>query len=292
MTTTHAATHRELVADAVRAPSSHNTQPWVFVASDDAIELYADRTRTLPVNDPHDRELTINCAAALFTLRVSAWAMASRGQRMMRRSSRRCPPAAPAERSSCRRRCRPRFATASAMRPATEGAWLETIDDGERRAELSDLVAEGDRAHFAHPRRRRELSSWMHPRRLGDGLSPSILALPLTRLVVSAFDLGRSTGAKDAGLVWGPPLLAVVRDPIQRSPRSQGEPHDLVSATGLDVRQMAPRDRHPTILSTFGALSAGQALELVNDHDPEHPRAGGGGLEEESGAWRVRIGRR
>ena len=40
------------------------------------------------------------------------------------------------------------------------------------------------------------------------------------------------------------------------------------TASRIDVRTVAPRDRHPLIFSTFGALAAGQALELVNDHDP------------------------
>lgn len=37
----------------------------------------------------------------------------------------------------------------------------------------------------------------------------------------------------------------------------------------VDVRSLPPRERHPLIFSTFGALSAGQAMELVNDHDPK-----------------------
>jgi uncharacterized protein (DUF2249 family) len=36
----------------------------------------------------------------------------------------------------------------------------------------------------------------------------------------------------------------------------------------LDVREMSPRERHPTIFSRFDALSAGDVLRLVNDHDP------------------------
>ena len=39
-------------------------------------------------------------------------------------------------------------------------------------------------------------------------------------------------------------------------------------AATVDVREVAPRDRHPLIFSTFAALAAGEALELVNDHDP------------------------
>lgn len=40
------------------------------------------------------------------------------------------------------------------------------------------------------------------------------------------------------------------------------------TATRIDVRTIAPRDRHPLIFSTFSGLAAGQSLELVNDHDP------------------------
>ena len=39
-------------------------------------------------------------------------------------------------------------------------------------------------------------------------------------------------------------------------------------ATRVDVRTIAPRERHPLIFSTFGALPEGAAMELVNDHDP------------------------
>lgn len=39
-------------------------------------------------------------------------------------------------------------------------------------------------------------------------------------------------------------------------------------STTLDVRTIAPRERHPLIFSTFRALAAGQVMELVNDHDP------------------------
>lgn len=37
----------------------------------------------------------------------------------------------------------------------------------------------------------------------------------------------------------------------------------------VDVRALAPRFRHAHIFSTFAALDEGQAIELVNDHDPK-----------------------
>lgn len=72
--------------------------------------------------------------------------------------------------------------------------------------------------------------------------------------------------------------------------------------TVVDVREMVPRDRHPTIFTTFEALSPGQAMELVNDHDPRplrhqfETRLPGSYtwdyLEEGPEVWRVRIGKR
>jgi uncharacterized protein (DUF2249 family) len=40
------------------------------------------------------------------------------------------------------------------------------------------------------------------------------------------------------------------------------------ATTTIDVRTVTPRERHPLIFSTFRNLPAGQAMELVNDHDP------------------------
>jgi uncharacterized protein (DUF2249 family) len=36
----------------------------------------------------------------------------------------------------------------------------------------------------------------------------------------------------------------------------------------LDVRDLAPRDRHATIFARFDALGVGDTLRLINDHDP------------------------
>ena len=62
---------RFAVGYAILAPSSHNTQPWRFIANGDELLLCADRTRSLPSIDPFDRELIISCGAALLNFRVA-----------------------------------------------------------------------------------------------------------------------------------------------------------------------------------------------------------------------------
>ena len=56
---------------AVLAPSCLNTQPWFFRLTGAVLELFADRSRRLPVADPDGRALVIACGAALFNLRCA-----------------------------------------------------------------------------------------------------------------------------------------------------------------------------------------------------------------------------
>ena len=76
----------------------------------------------------------------------------------------------------------------------------------------------------------------------------------------------------------------------------------VATSPRIDVRSIAPRERHPLIFSTFDALAAGQAMELVNDHDPKplhaqfQARAPGSFswnyLEQGPATWRVAITRK
>jgi hypothetical protein len=63
---------RYVVAQAVWAPSVHNTQPWRFTADGGSqVSLYADADRRLAVADPDGREMMISCGAALFNVRLA-----------------------------------------------------------------------------------------------------------------------------------------------------------------------------------------------------------------------------
>jgi nitroreductase len=66
---------RAAVADAVRAPSLHNSQPWRFRVQNSAIQVLADPGRTLPVADPTGWGTRIACGAATFNLRLAFVAM-------------------------------------------------------------------------------------------------------------------------------------------------------------------------------------------------------------------------
>ncbi|CAN5865316.1 nitroreductase family protein [soil metagenome] len=67
-------TIRAALALAVRAPSIHNSQPWLWRVGDESVHLYADTDRHLPHTDPAQRDLLLSCGVALqhFTVALAA----------------------------------------------------------------------------------------------------------------------------------------------------------------------------------------------------------------------------
>jgi len=63
---------RELVRYASLAASGHNTQPWRFAITENAVEIHPDLARRLPAVDPDNRELWISLGCALENLLVAA----------------------------------------------------------------------------------------------------------------------------------------------------------------------------------------------------------------------------
>ncbi len=254
-----------LVGLAGLAPSSHNTQPWRFRTSDTAIDVLADRTRALPVNDPEDRELTISCGCALFNLRAAAAAhdsgvtvtllpMPDDPDWLARVSH--DPQAASSateakvsqqieRRRTYRKKFQARAVDATTIdrladAATAEGAWLRPIEDGADREALAQLVAEGDAVQWSNPSWRRELAAWMHPRRQGDGLTVPGLTAPLTHFVVRTFDMGGGIGAKDRELAEASPLMAVLGterdDPIDWLTAGQALQRVLLTGCQYDLQ--------------------------------------------------------
>lgn len=228
---------------AVLAPSSHNTQPWRFIVDRDAVTLCADRLRALPVVDPFDRELIISCGAALFNLRVAlqhfglAYAITvfpSHADPDVLAHVRIVPgghrdASLEALFPAIVRRMTTRAAFADEPVPpaaqrrlieagAAEGADVACIDAPAERERIAELIADADRVQFADARFRRELASWVHPRRSDDGMPayaagvPALLdvAAPLLTSVIRTFDVGGGMAAAHHRLVEGSPLLVAL----------------------------------------------------------------------------------
>lgn len=225
---------RALIRSAVLAPSSHNTQPWLFCIRAERVDLFADRTRRLPVNDPDDRELVISCGCALMNLRVAAAAQGvpvhvrlcpdSTDRDLLASLSLGTAPVAPGlehlyacldQRHTYRKTFEERSVPQNVVHSITsaaadEGAMLRTLDAPAERELVATLVAEGDAIQWADPEWRRELATWIHPRRRGDGLTLPAPVVPIAQLVVRTFDIGGRVAVKDHELAKGSPLLAVV----------------------------------------------------------------------------------
>jgi hypothetical protein len=251
-----------MIRRAVLAPSSHNTQPWHFRIADGTIDLFADRMRALPVNDPDDRELTISCGCALLNLRVAAandeHAVAVKvlpdpaepdwlAHVSVDSHARPHPTDTElSEQIERRRTYRKRF-TQEPVSPLvieeliaaadSEGAVLRLIDKEDDRQTLAALVAEGDAVQWENPNWRRELAAWMHPRRRGDGLSVPGLALPIAQFVVRTFDMGGGIGAKNRELADASPLLAVLGT-------TDDSPHEWLFAGQALQRVLLTASRH------------------------------------------------
>jgi hypothetical protein len=62
----------KIIRSAVKAPSGHNTQPWLFASENDGICIKPNFSRSLPVADPDHRELFISLGCAAETAIIAA----------------------------------------------------------------------------------------------------------------------------------------------------------------------------------------------------------------------------
>ena len=239
---------RFLLRYAILAPSSHNTQPWLFRIAGDRLSILADRTRCLPVVDPHDRALVISCGGALGVLRTAMRRFGHAGEIELLPDGgkgdllahvRLGPPHRPSERERSRfaaitRRRSTRFPFEDRPLPpglddelrqlaAAGDVEIALACDPTARASIAALVAEGDRIQFSNASFRRELASWVHSRCAvsRDGMSAANFGMPdvlsgVGALVIRTFDLGDGVAAKDDAIASGSAALIVVASATDR----------------------------------------------------------------------------
>lgn len=205
------------VADAVRAPSIFNTQPWLWHGTGSTLALFADSSRQLPVVDPQGWQVLLSCGAALHHARVSlaaqGWAVEvdrPYGGQPLARLTLRGPAepdeqaialrAAIARRHTDRRPYRdepvpaPVLATLAAA-AGEQGASLHRVRL-DQMPMLSVAVAAAAATELANPRYRIELMQWTHrPPWSNDGVPPETAVRHTPRRVpVRDFDLLQEEG--------------------------------------------------------------------------------------------------
>jgi len=232
------------IEHAIRAPSGHNLQPWRFRVGSAFIDLIADRTKSLPVLDPDDRELVMSCGAAIFHLRIAlrhagygvrvvplpdpddpdamARLYAARGARPTVEEAQLFD--AIGRRHTIRTGFLPRpfdadIAPLLEAAAAAEGAEFRSILQPVDRTELIDLVAAGARAQAGSSPFRREMAGWLHPAATVDDATEGVVNFPndvgglLTYygpLGSDAADAGEHFAAHLRSLAEAAPLLAVL----------------------------------------------------------------------------------
>lgn len=221
-----------LLRYAILAPSSHNTQPWLFHVGDGEIWLYADATRALPVADPDQRELHISLGCALENLLIAAEYFGFGYEVRIPHEERREGPAAVvrlgggAEPSGFRGPdlldCIPRRRTNHSIYDAKpipdevrfalfacaveSDLKLHLLFDDAVKREVHDMVVEADARQFADPRWREELGYWIGQGAFG---APWLMA-KMGQLAVTYVNLGRSTARRDALVLMSAPAFGLI----------------------------------------------------------------------------------
>ncbi|HYG98917.1 MAG TPA: hypothetical protein VD837_07285 [Terriglobales bacterium] len=264
-----------LLRYAILAPSSHNTQPWLFKIDGESVEVYADRTRALPVVDPDDRALVISCGAAIFHIRVALRYFGYRGTveilpkphdpDMLARISLadQESPTSEEQQLFCailkRRTNRSRFEDVQVPEAllaqlensaATEGASLHLVRAEERLNAVADLIAEGDRIQMSDKSFRRELAAWVRSNRTtqqdgipGYGFGFTDVFSVGGPFIIRTFDLGGFQAAKDRDLATGSPVIAVLHTEADTS-------RDWIAA-GQALARVLLRARSENVWASF-----------------------------------------
>jgi nitroreductase len=242
---------RHAIELAGRAPSIHNTQPWMFVVSEQAIELYADEKRWLAVTDADKRDLLLSCGAALHHLRIGL-AAGGIGASVQRMPDAARPdllasvaldgqadavdaslsaeiPRRRTDRRPFRNYPMPEaFLGELCERAAEQGGLLRVVDDAGARASLVAAFVEAADLQRRQPGYAEELDAWTH-REGRDGIPPRNVPRP------------------------PPPAVEVARD-FDGRPRPAGQPEP--EAATLLVLGTASDD-------PLSQLRAGEAMSAV-----------------------------
>ena len=170
---------------AALAPSVHNTQPWQFRATGDAIDVRADLSRQLDYLDPTGRQLNVSCGAAIEFAFLAARSIGREcvvhllpdaddpgllatirlgGDRSPTHTEQRLAEAIPlryTDRGPYSNRPVPDGLVADIERRAADlDVWTRTVDRADDRRALITGLYDAEQAEAADPRYATELARW------------------------------------------------------------------------------------------------------------------------------------
>jgi hypothetical protein len=222
-----------LLRYAVLAPSGHNTQPWTFRITENAIEVRPDWSRNLPVCDPDNRELLLSVGAAIANLRVAAahfgFDTAVQYDDVITVSLHEtCDADASLRRlfgAVTKRRTHRSAFERRELEPETLDRICDLVESADQLRfvvphelpHLGALVEQADLRLLSDGRWRDELAAWIRPNETseGDGITGDAFGIPgplsaLAPYIVRNVDVGESRGRNDRKLVEQAAGLIVV----------------------------------------------------------------------------------
>lgn len=217
---------------AVLAPSTHNTQPWLFRVEADYIDMFVDDTRWLKVADADKRELHVSVGCALENLVIAAEHygfhpqvtyfpdptnpnLAARVELPQQGAHR------PARDTTLFNAIRTRHTNHRVYDGAPvsdeqletleacvveEGLELFLTSDPAGKRRVDTLMMEADARQFADPAWRNELGYWLGAGAFGQ---PWLLA-KLGQFAVTYLNVGKAAAKKDSDVLLSAPVLGVL----------------------------------------------------------------------------------
>lgn len=219
-------------------PAGQNTQAWSFKLNNKAIELYAERTRALPIFNLPERQLIISCGRALFNLRVALRHYGYQGKivtlpdpsntdlfaRIHLGKFKQVSPDEQMLFEAIPKRQDNRQDYAEWTIPksmlswleadaAIEGAWLHAVKGDTARNAVAELAIQGDRIQMADSNFRRELAESIHASSSQnyEGINEYVdFATPISTMVMPSCDLGASIPEYSRQLITKSPAIIVI----------------------------------------------------------------------------------
>lgn len=238
---------RFLIRFAILAPSTHNTQPWLFNVDGSSCKIYYDSSLILPKADPLHRDLFISlgCCVENLTLAAAYYGVStevtygdSREPELAAeisfsfidnaRDQKKYPRhllETMISRFNARGIFENRIPDVELMKKITaiikeeyldDNLTLHMVEDVERIKKIADLTAKGLETAYKYPAFRKEMSGWMHNSlsRARDGLPGYALRMPLILsfiipTAVRFFNIGKQLAVLNRKSLGSAPLIFV-----------------------------------------------------------------------------------